>query len=70
MKGRIQMTNMENIQHMNLENLAKQNVRHINYMSGYTVGSLFVTSDGYQSSNKDEAIKYELNWLKQDICAE
>ena len=61
------MTNFDKIKEMNIYELAKQNVRHLTTNIGYTPTTFYITSDGFDTTNKQEAIDYELDWLSYNI---
>ena len=60
------MTNYEFIKNMNVEDMAKMNVRAFTYMSGYRIQTDFYTTDQHIFNTREEAEKYELEWLKSN----
>lgn len=59
------LTNADRIRIMSDEELAEQNVRKKYECDGWECFSVFITSDGEQFGDVEEAYKHELEWLKQ-----
>jgi len=60
-------TNADSIWNMSKTELANRNVYRVTISLGCRLALLFITSDGFQSEDKEEAIEHELNWLEQPI---
>ena len=59
------MTNLERIQKMTVEEMARFNVR---YMAADDEMPYYETSDGevFEYDEEEQAIKYEINWLNSE----
>lgn len=64
------MTNIEKLKELSLEEFAKFNIRHFNYMNGYRSVSEWHTSDDTIFDTAKEALEYEVNWLEKDLDQE
>jgi hypothetical protein len=64
-RGGRRMTNAQRIRGMSHRELSERNVYSIVVPNGYRVDTLFITSDGYATTDKSEAVKHELGWLQQ-----
>lgn len=60
------MTNYEFIKNMSIEDMAKMNVKAFTYMNGYRVQTDFYTTDQHIFDTREEAEKYELEWLQSN----
>ena len=63
----MRMTNADSIRNMSIKNLAERNVYGLTISLGSRLALLYVTSDGFQSEEKNEAIEHELEWLLADV---
>ncbi len=64
------MTNYEKFQTLTMRQLAKINVKGHLYSCGYRPQMDFITSDGNLFSDREEAIKYESEWLNSEVDKE
>ena len=60
------MTNYEFIKNKSIEDMAKMNVKAFTYMNGYRVQTDFYTTDQHIFDTREEAEKYELEWLQSN----
>lgn len=60
------MTNYEFIKNMSIENMAKMNVKSFMYTNGYRPNVEWHTTDQHIFDTREEAEKYELEWLKSN----
>lgn len=60
------MTNYEFIKNMSIEDMAKMNVKSFMYMNGYRSQTEYHTTDQNIFDTREEAEKYELEWLKSN----
>lgn len=60
------MMNYEFIKNMSIEDMAKMNVKAFTYMNGYRVQTDFHTTDQHIFDTREEAEKYELEWLQSN----
>lgn len=58
-------TRADHIRDMSDTDLAKNNVRSVVVQNEHRVDTLFITTDGYQSESKGQAIAHELAWLRE-----
>ena len=58
-------SNADRIRIMNDEELAKANVRQKCEWNSWECWSVYITSDGEQFGDAEEAYKHELEWLQQ-----
>lgn len=61
----VPMTNADRIRSMSDEELAKANVRQKCEWNSWECWSVYITSDGEQFGDAEEAYKHELEWLQQ-----
>ena len=61
------MSNFEKIKSLTIEQMAKLNVRCVQYDMDFETYTEYVTSDGSEFDTRELAEEYELNWLNQEV---